>query len=472
VQTGFLQTRQPAFWLFVVLLLFTALTVLTEQLTYLQVFPAGWIFSVVLLALYVLPVALAIWVLDLFEREPISLMVAAFLWGGVVSIGVAGTVNSSLLQALGKLAGPTFAQSWGPALVAPPVEETLKYLGIVVIYLVARFEIDDLFDGFVYGAVIGLGFAAVENVQYFIQAVAGAGGGDELGPVFGMFMLRAILVGPYMHVMWTGLTGVGFAYYVTQRHVPRQRRLLVAVALFLAGMGAHIIWNSPLLNGMLSNFGGIVMFGLIKGLPFLLFLGFLVYLAHRREHRWFGALTATDAGTDVLTQEELAELGGLRSRWSARRRVRALKGPQGGKLLGQLQREQISLAMIRSRATTDDDPNVVAQRDRIRTVKAQLAALPDVAPVVASVATAAAAAPAMPAPATAVPAAPIWRPTHAVPPSGMAAWDSPDPTRQPIVTLAAGVQLVVAEELGAWARVVGSNGWSGWVDGRLLVKLG
>ncbi len=465
VQTGFFQRRQPAFWLFVVLLVLTGLTVLTEQLFYLQVFPAGWIFSIALLTIYVVPVALAIWLLDLFEREPISLVVAAFLWGGVVSIGLAVVVNTSLLEVLAKVLGPSLAQSWGAAIVAPPVEETFKYLGIVVIYLIARAEIDDLFDGFVYGALIGLGFAAVENVQYFIQAVANSGGGDQLGPVFGMFFLRSILVGAYMHVMWTGLTGVGFAYYVTQRDQPRQKRLLVAIGLFVAGVTAHFIWNSPLLTELLSGFGGILIFGLVKGLPFLGFLAVLVILARRREQRWFGALTATDLNTDVLRQEELAQLGGLRNRWAARRQMGRRKGAQGAKLLSQLQREQINLAMIRSRAGTDDDPSVVAQRERVRAVRAQLDALPEVVAPVAFATPASGAATAPPAPPGA------WTPTHAVPATGMAAWDAPDPSRPPVVTLAGGVQLTVAEENGAWAKVVGSNGWTGWVDARLLVRL-
>jgi hypothetical protein len=60
-------------------------------------------------------------------------------------------------------------------------------------------------------------------------------------------------------------------------------------------------------------------------------------------------------------------------------------------------------------------------------------------------------------------------PTHVVPPSGMPAWHDPDPTVEPVATLAGGVELRVVAETGAWARVVGANGWEGWVDGRLLV---
>lgn len=465
VQTGIFQKRQPAFWLFAILLALTALTVLTEQLFYLQVFPAGWIFSVVLLTIYVVPIAVAIWLLDLFEREPVSLVVGAFLWGGVVAVGLAVTVNTAFLESLAKLFGPNFAQTWGAAIVAPPVEETFKYLGIVVIYLIARSEFDDLFDGFVFGSLIGLGFAAVENVQYFIQAVAAAGGADQIGPVIGMFVLRSLLVGAYMHVMWTGLSGVGFAYYVTQRDQPRGKRLAVAAGLFILAIVAHFIWNSPLLTELLSNFGGIVLFGIIKGLPFLGFLVALVLLANRREKKWFAALTSAHVGTDVLTNEELAQLGGLRSRWAARRAMGARKGAQGSKLMGQLQREQINLAMIRSRAGSDDDPNVTAQADRIRTVRAQLNALPDVAQPVAAAAVAPAGAGAAPAVAGA------WVPTHLVPATGMAAWDAPDPSRPPVVTLAGGVQLTIVEQNGAWSRVMGSNGWTGWVDGRLLAAV-
>jgi hypothetical protein len=54
----------------------------------------------------------------------------------------------------------------------------------------------------------------------------------------------------------------------------------------------------------------------------------------------------------------------------------------------------------------------------------------------------------------------------------MQAWAAPDPAAPVTANLAAGVELAVAERRGAWARVVATNGWSGWVDGRLLVEKG
>ncbi|MGD0249119.1 MAG: hypothetical protein ABSB75_08715, partial [Candidatus Limnocylindrales bacterium] len=65
---------------------------------------------------------------------------------------------------------------------------------------------------------------------------------------------------------------------------------------------------------------------------------------------------------------------------------------------------------------------------------------------------------------------PVWLPTHVVPPSGMAAWDAPDPSRPPLWQLSGSVELVVETTAGEWAGVRAVNGWWGWVDGRMLVS--
>lgn len=86
--------------------------------------------------------------------------------------------------------------------------------------------------------------------------------------------------------------------------------------------------------------------------------------------------------------------------------------------------------------------------------------------------------PAQPVPAQQPPAQPQaqqggFRPTHAVPPMGMPAWAQPNPALPPQAQLGAGTQLMVAEwSQSGWARVVAANGWSGWVDGRMLVAFG
>ena len=73
-----------------------------------------------------------------------------------------------------------------------------------------------------------------------------------------------------------------------------------------------------------------------------------------------------------------------------------------------------------------------------------------------------AAAPAQPA------AQAAFAPTHAVPPQGMQAWAAPDPNGAVVATLGGGLPIQVTEVRGAWARVLCSNGWTGWVDGRII----
>ncbi len=63
--------------------------------------------------------------------------------------------------------------------------------------------------------------------------------------------------------------------------------------------------------------------------------------------------------------------------------------------------------------------------------------------------------------------APAWSSTHTIPAEGMSAWSEPDPKSQS-VAVAGGLPVAVTERKGDWARVVASNGWSGWVDGRRL----
>lgn len=65
-----------------------------------------------------------------------------------------------------------------------------------------------------------------------------------------------------------------------------------------------------------------------------------------------------------------------------------------------------------------------------------------------------------------------WSPTHAVPPGGMQAWGVPDPATPAVANLDPGLPLRVVETAGDWARVVASNGWTGWVDGRRLARPG
>jgi hypothetical protein len=66
------------------------------------------------------------------------------------------------------------------------------------------------------------------------------------------------------------------------------------------------------------------------------------------------------------------------------------------------------------------------------------------------------------------PAASAFAPTHTVPAQGMQAWAAPDPNGAVVATLGGGLPIQITEVRGAWAQVLCSNGWTGWVDGRII----
>ncbi|MFF3757207.1 hypothetical protein [Streptomyces sp. NPDC002185] len=65
---------------------------------------------------------------------------------------------------------------------------------------------------------------------------------------------------------------------------------------------------------------------------------------------------------------------------------------------------------------------------------------------------------------------PDFRPTHVVPRSGLSAWEAPDPGL-PTTSLDAFLPVRLEERTGDWGRVLCSNGWTAWVDARLLVSV-
>lgn len=74
-----------------------------------------------------------------------------------------------------------------------------------------------------------------------------------------------------------------------------------------------------------------------------------------------------------------------------------------------------------------------------------------------------------PAPAPPSPPAAAWQPTHRIPTGGLDGYPTSD--RSVAVPIDPGVPVQVIERAGDWARIVASNGWTAWVDGRRLEPL-
>ena len=80
-QTSLFQLREPAFWVYVLLLVGTGLQAVAQQVSLRAMSPSGWALSWLLLLLYLVPVFAVVYLLDAYEREPLSLVVGALLWG-------------------------------------------------------------------------------------------------------------------------------------------------------------------------------------------------------------------------------------------------------------------------------------------------------------------------------------------------------------------------------------------------------
>lgn len=57
---------------------------------------------------------------------------------------------------------------------------------------------------------------------------------------------------------------------------------------------------------------------------------------------------------------------------------------------------------------------------------------------------------------------------YTTPRNGLRAYAVPDPSQPPVATIPAGEPVEAIEWRGDWARVRCTNGWTGWVDGRVL----
>ena len=107
-------------------------------------------------------------------REPLLALAKAFAWGAIVAALLALLVESWLLGLYGD--AMVLGLSVASVLVAPLVEEVAKGLGLVLL----RDPDPEPEDGLIYGAVVGLAFAGVENALYILEAFVFQGGNEAI----------------------------------------------------------------------------------------------------------------------------------------------------------------------------------------------------------------------------------------------------------------------------------------------------
>jgi len=298
---------------------------------------------VVALPLALLPVpllvAVVLWV-DRLEPEPRGTLIFAFAWGAGIAALAALIINTAGLEyvtqpELGASTGEYVSATLG----APVVEESLKGAVLIGLLWRRRDELDGPTDGIIYAAMVGLGFAMIENVGYYINALVTPqrGGIALLGYTF---VLRGVF-SPLLHPLFTSMTGLGVAYAANRRHGGGWAVLTG----LLAAMLLHGIWNGLSVYGTAGVLVGYAIMSCVLA-------GLIAVLVADR-HRIVGLIRRdlpAYESTGLVTSDDIAMLSSLRARRQARNWARARGGMAASAAMGDYQLAATELVLLQAKA--------------------------------------------------------------------------------------------------------------------------
>jgi RsiW-degrading membrane proteinase PrsW (M82 family) len=351
-------SQRPSKALIVGLVLSSLLALVVLAVLLLSGGPIGFGLSA-LLAVAPLPVLLAaVLSLDRLEPEPKLMLAFAFAWGAGVAVALAillSLVGGSLFARAGF--GEEAVDAISAVVLAPVIEEALKGSALLLL-LRRRREIDGLTDGIVYASMAGLGFAAVENVGYYLMAYDADGAGGALQ----LFVLRG-LIDPLGHPVYTSMIGIGVAYALTRRNAFR----FAAIPLgYLAAVFLHGLWNGAATAGSLP----------MLALAYLVIMAVLIVLiaitARERQQlvSRMSAYLPAYAQTGLVTPQDVQMLSTMRGRAAARKWAR---GQGLGRQMSDYQQAATELTMLHLRAEREgaDPARFEAEREALLRAMAQ-----------------------------------------------------------------------------------------------------
>ncbi|HET9494987.1 MAG TPA: PrsW family intramembrane metalloprotease [Chloroflexia bacterium] len=281
--------------------------------------------------------ALIIWWLDRHEKEPLPLLIVAFVWGAIPAVVLAIVLEIVVGMPLEQfMVSDTAIEAASTNVIAPVVEELVKAVILIVLFLAYKREFDNVLDGIVYGAMVGLGFAFVENILYLGGEALDGG---SLGSMVSLWIFRAGLFG-LNHSMFTAMTGAALGLARSLRQPALKG--LVPVLGMIAAIVFHAAHNTlvtqvasmaledsdltPLLGACVAIFaadwGGIV----------LVFV--LAMVSSSREAHVMRETLIEEVALGRFTPDEYETLVSGRKRWSARWAVLFTRGFRPWRQLG------------------------------------------------------------------------------------------------------------------------------------------
>ena len=278
--------------------------------------------------------------LDPLEHEPPWLLGLALAWGAGVAT-LSGGAATALLEAV---TGTVLAldsdvsDTLGTIIFAPLTEEAAKGAFVFALFLLARHEFDDVLDGIVYGGLVGLGFAVVEDLIYYAAAFLEQG----LSGVGLLFLVRGVLTG-FGHPLFTAVTGLGLGLAVQARS--SALRWLAPFAGLVGAILLHALWNGGLTLAVYDE-SGLLALLMLFGYPLLVLLPGAIGLAvlavaqARRRARDVRRYLAEAVQLGLADTEDLAV---LTSPWLRRARQLRYLTRYGGRAFWLRRRMDIAL---------------------------------------------------------------------------------------------------------------------------------
>jgi RsiW-degrading membrane proteinase PrsW (M82 family) len=317
------------------------------------------VLGVILSVLFgVIPMALLAVILTLFDRyekEPPWLLAGVFMWGAIVAAGAAFVLNTIFGVSVFIVSGSEGLANVGAAVLSAPfVEETVKGLAVVAVYLYFRSEFDSVLDGVVYGSLVGFGFAAAENINYIFTGFLEQG----TSGLFTLVFVRVLLI-PFLHATLTSLTGIGLA-------VGRLNRGGLRVAGPLLGYGAAIGLHA--FHNLLASVPDPLLCLLGKVIDWTGFIGMFVFVLYLvwREGNVLREQLREEVALGYLTEPQYktaASIGGqLAARWGALTAGHWRAAADFYDLLGELAFKKYQLA----RLGPEREPEAQGLIDRLR----------------------------------------------------------------------------------------------------------
>ena len=281
---------------------------------------------------------LAYWWLERYEPEPARYKYAAFVWGGVVAVGIALSLQLAIQETF-HLSDETMA-----SVVAPLTEEPAKCLFLLLTFIRMRRVIDGFIDGLVYAGLVGLGFAFVENIGYYAASYLGSADLKLAGAAgaTATFILRGVF-SPFAHPGFTSAFGIalGLAVGAFARRSLWFRAFIVFLGLVVS-VGLHALWNSSLAFG---GGEGFVLTYLILGVALFCLAIFAIVIRHRQVRTLERSLQAISS-RGWIHPDEIPFLSRFTYRKAARLFARQHYGGVAAKLVRRYQRLATEVAFL------------------------------------------------------------------------------------------------------------------------------